>query len=92
MTIIINRAQRIAGVHYAENQSLTLGATTETDWVNKGWARWASGSEPTSPEPLYVTKSAQGVVLTGLLVAFDATPTDASAAAYPVGTIFVSPA
>lgn len=56
MTIIINRTMRIAGVDYTENQSLTLGTATETDWVNKGWARWAPGSEPAQKEPLYVTR------------------------------------
>ena len=64
MTIIINRNQRIAGTHYAENQQLTLGAATETDWVNKGWARWAPGSEPRSPEPLYAIPSDGGIVIT----------------------------
>lgn len=63
MTIIINRNQRIAGTHYAENQQLTLGAATETDWVNKGWARWAPGSEPRSPEPLYAIHSDGGLVI-----------------------------
>ncbi|MBS0368418.1 MAG: hypothetical protein JSS57_04355, partial [Proteobacteria bacterium] len=46
MTVIILRNQRIAGTDYAESQSVTKDAATETAWVNAGFAKWAPGSGP----------------------------------------------